>query len=142
MVQAKMGDRVKVHYKGTLDNGDVFDSSYERHPIEFTIGEQKLIPGFESALVGMNEGEKKTVNVLSDEAYGQAQADLIAVVKKDRLPSNIEPCVGQVLQVTSQGGAIINFAITDMTDDTVTLDANHPLAGKDLLFEIELLQII
>ena len=142
MVQAKSGDRVKVHYSGTLDDGSIFDTSYEKEPIEFTIGEQKLIAGFENSIVGMNVGEKKKIAIPAAEAYGLHQKELIAVVKKTQLPSDIALKTGIVLQVTSESGVPINFAVSEVTEETVTLDANHPLAGKDLNFEINLVEIL
>jgi len=142
MDQAKSGDKVKVHYNGTLEDGSIFDSSYQKDPIEFTIGEKKLIPGFEDAVVGMNIGEKKAVLIPAPEAYGLHQKELVAVVKKAQLPSNIELKTGIVLQVTSESGVPINFAVAEIAEETVTLDANHPLAGKDLNFEINLLKIL
>lgn len=142
MVQAKNGDRVQVHYIGKLLSGEVFDSSYERGPIEFVIGEKKLIPSFENSVIGMSEGEKKSVSIASQDAYGEYRDDLVTEIEKNRLPEDLNPKVGEILQITTQNGTVINFSVVDISDDAIKLDANHPLAGKDLVFEIELVKII
>jgi peptidylprolyl isomerase len=141
MAQAKSGDKVKVHYSGKLANGELFDSSLEREPIEFTIGEEKLIRGFESAVIGMCEGESKTILIPSGEAYGRHQQELVAVVDRKTLPANITPEIGMRLKIDSAQGYPIHLTVMAVTEENVTLDANHPLAGKDLSFEIRLLQI-
>lgn len=138
---AKKGDQVKVHYTGTLKDGTVFDSSREREPLEFTLGEGKLIPGFENAVEGMNPGETRTQNIPSDEAYGPRLDELVLQVPKEQIPQDINPEVGQQLQIRQDDGRTAVVKVTDIGDDTVTLDANHPLAGKDLTFEIELLEV-
>jgi peptidylprolyl isomerase len=141
MTKAKLGDKVKVHYSGILSDGKVFDSSFDRDPLEFTVGEEKLIPGFEIAVVGMQQGETKSVIIASKEAYGPHQKDLVAVIDKATLPPHVIPKVGLRLQVASGEGVPIVFTISAFDDKKVTLDANHPLAGKDLTFEIKLLEI-
>jgi peptidylprolyl isomerase len=139
---AKVGDQVQVHYTGTLADGTVFDSSAGRDPLEFTIGSGQVIPGFDEAVKGMKVGEKKTVTIPSDEAYGPHFDDMVVEVPREKLPSNIEPKVGQMLEATRPDGEKIGFIITNISDNnTVTLDANHPLAGKDLTFDIELVKI-
>ncbi len=142
MSTVKEGDKVKVHYTGTLKDGTQFDSSRDREPLEFTLGEGQLIPGFEKAVIGLSEGESTSVDIPSEEAYGERRDDLEIEVTKEELPGEVEPEVGVQLQVKqNENGRSIPVTITDVTDDKVTLDANHPLAGKDLKFDIELLEI-
>jgi peptidylprolyl isomerase len=142
--KVKDGDTVKVHYTGTLTNdGTVFDSSQDREPLEFKLGEGKLIPGFEKAVVGMTEGDETTVEIESGDAYGQRREDLELEVAKSDLPDNIDPEVGMQLQMQQQqDGQAIPVQITAVEDEFVKLDANHPLAGKDLTFDIELVEIV
>ncbi|NIT61557.1 MAG: peptidylprolyl isomerase [Aliifodinibius sp.] len=144
MSKVKDGDTVKVHYTGTLtEEGTVFDSSEDREPLEFTLGEGKLIPGFEKAVVGMEEGDETTVEIESGDAYGQRREDLELEVAKSDLPDNIDPEVGMQLQMQQQeNGQAIPVQITAVEDEFVKLDANHPLAGKDLTFDIELVEIV
>lgn len=141
--KVKDGDTVKVHYTGKLtEDGSVFDSSQDSDPLEFTLGEGKLIPGFEKAVIGMEEGDDTTVDIPSEEAYGQRREDLELEVSKSDLPDNIDPQVGMQLQMQQQeNGQAIPVQITAVEDDYVKLDANHPLAGKDLTFEIELVEL-
>ncbi|MFW6323873.1 MAG: FKBP-type peptidyl-prolyl cis-trans isomerase [Desulfovibrionales bacterium] len=141
MAQAKKGDKVKVHYKGLLQDGTVFDTSFEREPLEFTIGENQVIGGFETAVEGMDEGETKTIQIGSNEAYGPYREDLAVEVEKERLPEDLKPEVGMVLQVPTEGGQPVNVTVTEINDQTITLDGNHPLAGKDLEFEIKLEEV-
>lgn len=142
MSKAQEGDTVKVHYTGKLDDGSVFDTSENREPLEFTLGQGQLIPGFEKAVIGMEEGNKTTVTIPSDEAYGERQTELEVQVSLEELPSEIEPKVGMQLQLKqNESGQAIPVQVTEVTDETVTLDANHPLAGKDLTFDIELVNI-
>lgn len=142
MSKVKEGDKVKVHYTGTLEDGTVFDSSREREPIEFTLGDGQLIPGFEKAVIGMSEGDSTKVDIPSEEAYGERRDDLEIEVAKTELPDEVEPQVGVQLQVKqNDSGRAIPVRITKVSDEQVTLDANHPLAGKDLTFEIELVEI-
>lgn len=141
MSKVKDGDTVKVHYTGTLKDGSVFDTSAEREPLEFTIGEGQLIPGFEKAVTGMEEGEKTKIDIPVEEAYGEAREDLIINVPKDQLPEDVEPEVGMQLQVNQPDGQPVPVRIAEITDEELKLDANHPLAGKDLSFEIEVVEI-
>lgn len=142
MSTVKDGDTVKVHYTGKLNDGSVFDSSQDREPLEFTLGEGQLIPGFEDAVTGMEQGDSTTVTIPSDEAYGERRDDLELEVAKNELSDNIEPEVGMQLQMQQQeSGQAVPVQITKVEDDKVTLDANHPLAGKDLTFDIELVDI-
>lgn len=142
MSKVKEGDTVKVHYTGKLNDGSVFDTSRERNePLEFTLGQGQLIPGFEKAVEGMDIGDSTTVEIPSDEAYGERRDDLELEVSRDELPDNIEPEVGMQLQMQQQqNGKAIPVQIKEVTDDKVKLDANHPLAGKDLTFDIELVE--
>lgn len=141
MSKVKDGDTVKVHYTGTLTDGTVFDTSEEREPLEFTLGQGQLIPGFEKAVVGMNVGDSTEVEIPSDDAYGEAREDLVISVPKDQLPDDVEPQVGMQLQVNQQDGQPIPVRITEVGKENLTLDANHPLAGQDLKFEIELVEV-
>ncbi|TNJ38505.1 peptidylprolyl isomerase [Chlorobaculum thiosulfatiphilum] len=142
MAQAKKGDKVLVHYTGTYDDGTVFDSSVDRGPLEVTIGVGMVIPGFDRALVDMEPGQKKTVNIPVDEAYGPRAEELIAEIKRDQVPADIPLEIGQQLQLSLADGGEAIVLIIDLTDTTVTLDANHPMAGLDLNFELELVEIL
>ncbi|HIE05506.1 MAG TPA: peptidylprolyl isomerase [bacterium (Candidatus Stahlbacteria)] len=141
MVEAKRGDTVKVHYTGKLDNGRVFDSSIKKEPFQFTLGEGKIIPGFEKAVIGMKAGESKTITIPPEEAYGPHRDDLVATLERSELPSYLDPKVGQMLEIRRPGGGVLRVIITAVDEMTVTLDGNHPLAGKVLTFEIELIEI-
>ena len=141
MSKAKNGDTVKVHYKGTLKDGTVFDSSEGRDPLEFDLGSGQLIPGFESAVDGMAAGETCNININAEEAYGPRREEMVMDVPRSQLPPEMQPEIGMQLQA-GQGEEQLVVQITDVQDDTVTLDANHPLAGKDLNFEITLVEIV
>ncbi|MBU2648469.1 peptidylprolyl isomerase [bacterium] len=141
MTQIKSGDTVKVHYTGTLEDGSQFDSSVGSDPLEFTIGTGQLIAGFENCVLGMTPGEKKTVTIPPEEAYGEIREELILEIDKNQLPADAEPKVGLMLQAQQQNGSQIHLMITDVAETTVTVDANPPLAGKTLTFEIELLEV-
>ncbi|MFB2769709.1 peptidylprolyl isomerase [Pelatocladus sp. BLCC-F211] len=141
MGQAKLGDTVKVHYTGKLDDGTVFDSSAERDPLQFSIGEGLVIPGFEQAVVGMTPGESKRTNIPADEAYGPYRPELVMVVEKERIPTDVSVEVGQMLQISQSNGQAIPVVVTEVSDSQITLDANHPLAGQELIFDIQLVQI-
>ncbi len=141
MSVAKNGDLVKVRYVGKFEDGVVFDTSEGQEALEFTIGQQEVIPGFDLAVVGMKAGESKTVNVPADQAYGPVQEELLAELERKDLPADIELVVGNHLEVSQDDGSTFTVNIADLTDETVTLDANHPLAGKDLTFEIDLVEI-
>lgn len=141
MSQAKNGDTVKVHYKGTLEDGTVFDSSEGRDPLEFDLGSGQLIAGFEAAVDGMKAGETCSVNIESADAYGPRRDDMVMNVPRSQLPDDMQPEVGMRLQA-GQGEEQFVVTITSVQEDAVTLDANHPLAGKDLTFEITLVEIV
>ena len=140
--QAKDGDTVQVHYTGTLADGTVFDSSIEREPLEFTIGSGQLIPGFENAVLGMKVGGKKTVTIPSDEAYGPHRDGMAVEVPRSQIPGDQAPEVGQRLVAANPDGSQTIVTIVSVSDNVVVVDTNHPLAGKDLTFEIELVKIL
>ena len=142
MSTAKMGDTVKVHYTGTLHDESVFDSSRERAPMEFTIGEGNIIEGFEKGVVGMTVGETRTLSIPPEEGYGSRDDNLITQIDRSYLPQTVEPAIGQQLQVKQPDGKTFVVWITDLDEQTVTIDANHPLAGQTLNFEIELTEIM
>lgn len=139
--QAQNGDIVQVHYTGTLENGTVFDTSEGGEPLEFTLGQGRMIPGFEQAVLGMKIGESKTVTIPADEAYGPYSDDMVQVINREELTNIPNPEVGQQLYGSQTDGTTITGTITNVTDTTVTVDFNPPLAGKDLTFEIELMSI-
>jgi peptidylprolyl isomerase len=141
MAQAKFGDNVKVHYTGKLDDGTVFDSSSNGDPLEFTIGEGMIIPGFEQAVVGMVPGDSKTELIPMDQAYGPYREDMVVVVDRNQMPADMDPEIGQQLQIQQPTGQAIPVVVTNVSDAEVTLDANHPLAGEDLTFDIQLVEI-
>jgi|YelNatPaOPRAMG01_1025707.scaffolds.fasta_scaffold24503_4 peptidylprolyl isomerase len=142
MTQAKEGDTVKVHYTGKLEDGTIFSSSADSEPLEFTIGLGQIIPGFEKAVIGMNPGETKTVSVPAEEAFGPHLDELVIVVQKYLLPPDLNPQIGDHLQIRQPDGQIMAVTVIDSSELTVTLDANHPLAGKDLTFDIQLLEFV
>ena len=142
MAQAKDGDTIKVHYTGKLDDGSVFDSSADRDPLEFKLGENRIIRGFENAVIGMEPGGKSTVKIPAEEAFGPYKEEMIMEVKKEDLPTDLEPKIGQKFNLQQSDDQTIIVTVTEVTGDTVTLDANHPLAGKDLSLDIELLEIV
>jgi FKBP-type peptidyl-prolyl cis-trans isomerase 2 len=141
MRTAKNGDVVKVHYTGKLTNGEVFDSSKGREPLEFKLGEGEMIPGFEAAILGMQVGEKKVINIPKEEAYGDPLPQLIADFPKSELPEGFPMEEGAQISVTLADGRQIPAVITAVKENSITIDANHPLAGKDLIFEVELVEI-
>lgn len=142
MSQVKENDTVKVHYTGKLADGQVFDSSVERgEPIEFTMGQGQLIPGFEKGLIDMKVNEKKTVNIAKEEAYGEPREELIQEVQKSQLPEEIKPEVGMGLVSKSPDGQEMNLVVKDVKEETIVVDGNHPLAGKDLVFDLEVVEI-
>jgi len=142
MAPVKQGDTVQVNYTGKLTDGTIFDSSVDRHPLQVTLGKGALIAGFEKAVIGMSAGEKKTVIIPFTEAYGSRQDSAVVSLERKNFPNNFMPQVGQRLELTQADDSNILVTVAALTDTTITLDANHPLAGKDLTFEIELLSII
>lgn len=141
MKEIEKNDEVTLHYKGTLTNGEQFDSSEGRDPLSFVVGEGKVIPGFESAVVGMKKDETKTFTIPADQAYGQIREDLVHKVNRDQIPADLKPEPGQRLVSNLQDGRQIPVTVTEVTEETITLDANHPLAGKDLTFEINIVNV-
>ncbi len=142
MTAAKTGDTVKVHYTGTLSDDTEFDSSRDTEPLEFTIGQQMVIPGFENGVIGMKIGESKKVSIPAEQAYGPYNNDLLAVVPRSQVPPELELSLGMILQVRSTEGGIARAVVRDITETDVALDLNHPLAGQDLTFEIQLVEIV
>lgn len=140
MKEAKSGDTVRVHYTGTLSDGSVFDSSRGRSPLEFTIGAGQVIAGFDDAVTGMHVGDDKTVTIAAEDAYGPRRSDLMLRVGRTQFPEHLAPAVGQQLQL-SQENELFVVTVREVTDDAVVLDANHPLAGEDLTFALELVEI-
>lgn len=137
MSKAKNGDTVKVHYTGKLDDGTVFDSSENKEPLEFKIGGGQVIAGFEEAVIGMDKGDSKTVRIPAGNAYGPHRADMVIQVDRDKLPADKAPQKGELWQISRQNDDPIIVMVVDVNDQTVTLDANHPLAGKDLTFDLK-----
>ena len=141
MGQAKHGDMVTVHYTGRLENGEIFANSRDGEPLEFALGSEKVIPGFEKGIIGMEAGETKTITVPPEEAYGQRHEELVVDVKKSEFPEDLTLAIGGQLQFRRRDGDPIRVTVADMDDDTVTLDANHPLAGYTLTFNILLVAV-
>ena len=141
MSQAKSGDTVKIHYTGTLDDGTQFDSSQGREPLEFEVGSGQVIPGFDKAVEGMAVGDSKSVRIEADEAYGPRHEQLVQEVDRSLLPDDLNPEAGMALQSSSPDGQVTQFMVTDVSDESITVDANHPLAGQALSFDIELVAI-
>lgn len=142
MAQVKSGDKINVHYTGRLTDGTVFDSSAQREPLEFEVGSGMVIKGFDEGVTGMSIGEKKTVHIPAVEAYGDVDPNYLAVFNKAEIPSDIPYEVGMQLNMHQDGtGQVMPVSVVEVTDTTITLDANHPLAGKDLIFDLELVSI-
>ena len=142
MAQAKAGDTVRVHYEGQLSDGTIFDSSLEREPIEFILGQDTVIPGFEQAVIGMKAGESKDVSIPPEDGFGEYSEDLVVNIEKSILPPDINPELGMQLEVSSEEENLRVFTIAEIAEDSVTLDGNHPLAGEEIAFKIELLEIL
>lgn len=141
MTTAQIGSRVRVHYTGRLDDGEVFDSSEGGTPLAFTVGNGQVIPGFENGVIGMEPGDTKTVHIPCADAYGERQDEGVLQVPRGEFPPNMPLEVGSSIQGQQQSGQVVNFTIMAVTDEEVTLDANHPLAGKDLTFDLTLVSI-
>ncbi len=141
MAAAKTGDTVKVHYRGTLSDDTEFDSSRDGEPLEFTIGNDMVIPGFENGVVGMKVGESKKVSIPAEDAYGPYNNALVASAPRSQVPPDLDVAIGMFLQVRSAEGQIARAMVRDLTETDITLDRNHPLAGQDLTFEIEVVEI-
>jgi len=141
MGKAKEGDVVKVHYTGKLRDGTVFDSSKDGEPLEIVLGAGRTIPAFEEALIGMSPGETKTFEIPAEEAYGPYRDELVVEIERDRVPPDMELEVGQQLILRQPEGQAIRVTVTEITDEGITLDANHPLAGEDLIFEVQMVAV-
>ena len=141
MAKAKEGDVVKVHYTGKLDSGEIFDTSDNKEPLLFTIGKGEVIPGFEDGVKGLEIGESKTIKIPSEMAYGPRQEELLYKVGKDKFPPDLELQVGQSFKVGGEQGEPTIVSISEISENEVTLDANHPLAGKDITFDVKLVEI-
>lgn len=141
MQQVKQGDKVKVHYHGRLTDGTTFDSSEGREPLEFEVGSGAVIPGFDNGVMGMSVGDKKTVNIPAEEAYGPRVDELVMDFPKERFPEDMVPEAGMQLMMNNGAGQQFPVTIVDVKEDSVTLDANHQLAGQDLIFDLELVDI-
>lgn len=141
MEMVKNGDTVKIHYHGTLNDGTIFDSSKEREPLEFEVGSGMVIPGFDAGVMEMKVGDKKTIHIPFTEAYGSVQAEMIIDFPRTQFPPDMNPEAGMQLQMSDQNGQNFPVIVVSSNDDIVKLDANHPLAGKDLTFDLELMEI-
>jgi peptidylprolyl isomerase len=141
MASVKSGDTVRVHYTGKLEDGSVFDSSDGRDPLEFTVGSGQVIPGFDQAVAGMSPGDEREVTIEAENAYGVRKDDLVVEVERKQLPPDIAPEVGQQLQLSQEGRAFV-VTVADVKPESITLDANHPLAGEALTFELQLVDIV
>lgn len=142
MTLAKSGDTVRIHYTGTLDDGSQFDSSVGRDPLQFTLGSGQVIPGFDSGVTGMTVGEQKSITIPAAEAYGERQEDACQPVPRADIPADIPLEVGLQLQMQTPSGQVVPVVVAEITEESVVLDANHPLAGKDLTFALELVEIV
>jgi FKBP-type peptidyl-prolyl cis-trans isomerase 2 len=142
MQEVKTGDKVKVHYHGRLTSGETFDSSAGREPLEFEVGSGTVIKGFDDGVTGMKVGEKKTVNIAADDAYGEKNPDMVIEYPRSQFPANIELKVGEELVMSSASGQQFQVKIAEIKEEVVLLDANHPLAGESLVFDIELVEIV
>ena len=141
MQQVKNGDTVKVHYNGRLADGTTFDSSDDREPLEFEVGTGMVIKGFDTGVMGMQVGEKKTINIPVDDAYGPKDPSMLVEFPSNQFPADLKPEVGMRLNMTNGQGQVIPVVITEVNPESVMLDANHPLAGEPLIFDIELVDI-
>ena len=141
MSKVKANDTIQVHYTGKLTNGEIFDSTESRGPLKVTLGEGSLIPGFENGLVDMALNEKKTITIPKEEAYGEVREDLFQAIKKEELPETIKPEVGMGLVARGQDGSEQQLRVAEVNEDHIVVDANHPLAGQDLIFELEVVEI-
>ena len=139
---AQAGDRVKVHYTGTLSDGEVFDSSTSQDPLEFELGTGTVIAGFEEAVLGLSASATRTVTIPADQAYGPRQEELVLKVERSSLPTDVELTTGQWMELQREDGQHMTVQVTEVTDTILTLDANHALAGQDLTFDLELVEII
>jgi peptidylprolyl isomerase len=141
MTQVKTGDKVKVHYHGKLTTGETFDTSEGRDPLAFEVGSGMVIKGFDDGVTGMKVGEKKTIHIPVNEAYGPKNSDMMIKMPKDRFPEDLQVQIGMPLMMSDQSGQQYQVVVTEIGESEITLDANHPLAGQDLIFDLELVAI-
>ncbi len=142
MSQVKDGDTIKIHYTGRLDDGTTFDTSIDKDPLEFTVGKHDVIPGMEEAVIGMEPGGEKTITIASNDAYGPYHEEMVVVVDRSEFPEEMDIEIDQQLSVMLDDEQSIIVTVTEINDENVTLDANHPLAGEDLTFDIQLVEIV
>jgi len=142
MRQAKPGDTVRVHYAGRLESGRIFETSADCGPLQFTIGKCEVLPGFEQSVIGMSPGETKGVGIPADQAYGPYLRGKVKRIGRSQFPDEMKPEIGMHFEIGEEGGPLVIYRVIEITDTTVTLDSNHPLAGKDLIFDIKLLEIL
>ena len=142
MAQAKEDDTVRVHYTVRLDKDTVVGSTKDEEPLQFTLGKGQVLPGFEQAVVGMNSGESKTVLVTADQAFGPYLDEMVVVVGRGRLPEGLNPKEGDRIQLQTRSGETVTVAVMGVSESTITIDDNHPLAGKDLIFDIEFIEVV
>ena len=142
MQQVKSGDKVKVHYHGKLTSGETFDSSAGHEPLEFEVGSGMVMKGFDDGVTGMKPGEKKTINIRAEEAYGQKNPDMLMNYPKDRFPADMQVEVGMPLVMSDPSGQQFQVKVSEIKDEVIVLDANHPLAGEELIFDLELVEIV
>ena len=136
-----MNDTVIVHYTGSFTDGEVFDSSMDREPLEFNIGQGMVIPGFENGIIGMQEGDSKKITIPAEDAYGPHREDLLTTIERSQIPASIDLQIGMILQMRSPEGGTTNVSIRDINQESVILDLNHPMAGKELIFEVNLVKV-
>jgi peptidylprolyl isomerase len=141
MQQVKHGDKIKVHYHGKLTSGETFDSSAGREPLEFEVGSGMVIKGFDDGVTGMKPGEKKTINIPAEEAYGPLNPDMLMDFPKERFPADMQMEIGMQLMMSDPSGQQFQVKINEIKDDVIVLDGNHPLAGEELIFDLELVEI-
>lgn len=141
MAQAKNGSTVTVNYTGRLEDGSVFDETQNKEPLRFVLGKDRLIKGFEQAVVGMSPGESKTVKLPPEDAYGPKRDEMLVSVDRGKIPQDVQPQVGQRVELKQQDGSPIGATVTEVTDSTIVVDANHPLAGHSLTFDISMVEV-
>jgi len=142
MTQAREDDTVRVHYTVKLDNDTIVGSTKDQEPLQFTLGKGQVLPGFEQAVVGMNSGESKTVLVTADQAFGPHLDEMVVAVDRGRLPEGLNPKEGDRIQLQTRSGETVAVGVTGVSESTITIDGNHPLAGKDLIFDIEFIEVV
>lgn len=142
MVQAKEGDTVRVHYTVKLGDGTIIGSTIDHEPLQFTIGNGQILPSFEAAVIGMNPGESKTIEIPAEQAFGPHLEEMVIVIDRAKLPPDFNPSVGERVQFRQWDGQIASVLVTEVSEGSITIDANHPLAGKDLTFDIQFLGVV